>query len=382
LQGHFYFGTFAPMPIRRHPVSEFLQLAKGQLIFDVRSPGEFGHAFMPGALPLPLFSDEERKQVGTAYKQVSREQAIKIGLDAFGPKMRRIVEEVEEKAAARGLPAKCPVYLYCWRGGMRSGAVAWLLDLYGFEVHVLAGGYKAFRNYVLDTFTLELPYHILGGYTGSGKTELLHRLKELGETVIDLEGLAGHKGSAFGNIDRLPQPTQEMFENLLAMEVRSSIVNREPAITANEGASTGNKETLSRLTIPDSRIWLEDESQRIGQLHIPHTLWAIMRRSPVYFVEIPFEQRLKHIVEEYGVLDRARLREAIERISKRLGGLDTKMALQFIDEGNIHDCFAILLRYYDKFYLKGLHNREALSGLLHTFECSDVDPENARKLIS
>jgi tRNA 2-selenouridine synthase len=198
------------MPIRRHPVSEFLQLARGQLVLDVRSPGEFNHAFMPGALPLPLFSDEERKEVGTAYKQVSREQAIKIGLDAFGPKMRRMVEEVEEKAAARGLPAKCPVYLYCWRGGMRSGAVAWLLDLYGFEVHVLAGGYKAFRNYVLDTFTLELPYHILGGYTGSGKTELLHRLKELGETVVDLEGLAGHKGSAFGNIDRLPQPTQEM----------------------------------------------------------------------------------------------------------------------------------------------------------------------------
>jgi tRNA 2-selenouridine synthase len=360
------------MPIRRQPVSQFLQLAQGGLLFDVRSPGEFDHASIPGALALPLFSNEERKEVGTAYKQVSRESAIKIGLDAFGPKMRTMVEAVEAAAAARGLGAGCPVHLYCWRGGMRSGAVAWLLDLYGFEVNVLAGGYKAFRNWVIEAFTLELPYRILGGYTGSGKTELLQSLSHLGEMVIDLEGLAVHKGSAFGNIDMPPQPTQEMFENLLATQIRAAAGKLQSQLAGD------NNETAAL----ESRIWLEDESQRIGQRHIPHTLWAIMRSAPVYFVEIPFEKRLQHIVEEYGVLNRERLAEAIGRISQRLGGLNTKQALQYLEEGDMSACFSILLKYYDKSYLKGLHNRDSFEGRLHTFECPDVDPENARKLIA
>jgi tRNA 2-selenouridine synthase len=354
------------VPIQRHAIREFLLRPKNSLLFDVRSPGEYDHAFIPGATSLPLFSDEERKEVGTAYKQVSREKAIKIGLDAFGPKMRPMVEAVEAKASENGLGAGCPVYLYCWRGGMRSGAVAWLLDLYGFEVHVLHGGYKSFRNYVLDTFTMEFPLRILGGYTGSGKTELLQGLKELGEKVIDLEALAVHKGSAFGNIDMPPQPTQEMFENLLALEFRAAIGD--------------DNIDVKEQGLP--HIWLEDESQRIGQRHIPHSLWATMRRSPVYFVDIPFEQRLAHIVEEYGCLDRERLGDAIVRISKRLGGLDSKMALQYLGEGDISSCFSILLRYYDKSYLKGLHNREGLGELLQTIPCEDVTSDNARKLIS
>jgi tRNA 2-selenouridine synthase len=347
------------VPIRRHHINEFLVLSKAALLFDVRSPGEYMHAQIPGAISLPLFSDEERRQVGTAYKQVSREHAIRLGLDAFGPKMRTIVETVEKAARQKGLDHRAPVFIYCWRGGMRSGAIAWLLDLYGFEVHVLNGGYKAFRNYVLDTFTHSLPYHILGGYTGSGKTELLHRMKELGETVIDLEALASHKGSAFGNIGMPSQPTQEGFENLLAVEIQAAIEDKK----------------LSSL-----RIWLEDESQRIGQRHIPHTLWELMRQAPVHFVEIPFEQRLEHIVEEYGTLDPTRLQEAIMRITKRLGGLDAKNALQFLEEKNIKDCFGILLRYYDKHYHKGLLAREKAT-VVRKFNCPYVSSGNAFQLL-
>ncbi|WP_165917291.1 tRNA 2-selenouridine(34) synthase MnmH [Flaviaesturariibacter aridisoli] len=349
------------MPIQRHPIEEFLTLCKDALLFDVRSPGEYEHAQLPGAVSLPLFTNEERALVGTAYKQVSREHAIKIGLDAFGPKMRNMVETVERAAKSRGLDSTAPVYLYCWRGGMRSGAVAWLLGLYGFDVHVLDGGYKAFRNWVLEQFTLAYPFRVLGGYTGSGKTELLHLLKAAGELVIDLEGLAGHKGSAFGNIGMPAQPSQELFENLLALQLDAA---------------------RSRLTADGSRLWLEDESQRIGQRHIPHALWPQLLAAPISFVDIPFEARLRHIVEEYGVLDRERLRDAIGRISKRLGGLETKMALQHLDAGDLTACFAILLRYYDKLYLKGLHGRQDLEGRLQTISVTDVTPENVHAILS
>ncbi len=195
------------MPVEKIHIDQFLELAKQHPVIDVRSPAEYRHAHIPGAHSLPLFTDEERKIVGTTYKQQSRKAAIKIGLDYFGPKMRKMVEEVEALVASHESLAKSKtrltshdsrlILIYCWRGGMRSGAVSWLLDLYGFKVYTLAGGYKKFRNYVLNTFNMPFRFNILGGYTGSGKTELL---KALIESVIDLEDIAKHIGSAFGYI--------------------------------------------------------------------------------------------------------------------------------------------------------------------------------------
>lgn len=337
------------MAAERIPIDRFLELSGKYPLFDVRSPGEYSHAHIPGAYSLPLFSDEERKQVGTAYKQKSREEAIKIGLDHFGPKMRRMVEEVEQKGSKQ-------VLVYCWRGGMRSAGVAWLLDLYGFKVYTLSGGYKSFRGHVLQSFTSDHTFKILGGFTGSGKTELLYTLNQKGETIIDLEGIAGHKGSAFGNIGLPPQTSQEMFENKLSIE-------------------------LSKHSVANKTIWLEDESQRIGLVNIPNALWTNMRRSPVYFLDIPFEERLKHITEEYGKLDRTRLIEATMRIKDRLGGLNTKNAVAFLEEGNILEGFRILLTYYDKFYHKSLYNRENINSLLRTVTCLTVSPENANLII-
>ncbi len=369
------------MPIEKINIEYFLELSKYHPVIDVRSPGEYSHAHIPGAYGLPLFTDDERAVVGTAYKQESKEKAIKHGLDFFGPKMKDIVEQVENLITSRRkaidknltsdktqLRSNC-ILVYCWRGGMRSGAVGWLLDVYGFKVYTLAGGYKKFRNYVLDTFKIPFQFKILGGYTGSGKTEALRELQSKGEKIVDLENIAKHKGSAFGNIGMPGQPTQEMFENVLSLELRKSRYE-----------STSKQNFIPQLVNP-SPIWLEDESQRIGLLNIPNELWYTMRQSPVYFLDIPFENRLRHIVEEYGVLDKEKVIEAIVRIKERLGGLEAKRSIEFLQQNNTIESFRILLKYYDRWYLKGLHNRENINSLLYTVNCESVTPENAKKLV-
>jgi tRNA 2-selenouridine synthase len=366
------------MAIEKIHIEQFLALAKDHPVLDVRSPGEYKHAHIPGAYSLPLFSDEERKVVGTAYKQEGREPAIKIGLDYFGVKMKKMVEETEvlmtDRKPGPGLTAHGSrlVLIHCWRGGMRSAGVAWLLDLYGFKVYTLIGGYKKFRHYVLETFNLPFQFNILGGYTGSGKTGLLKKMQETGEAVIDLEAIALHKGSAFGSIGMPPQPGQEMFENLLATELRKSIVNSELSI---------ENSTDSPLTTHHSPLWLEDESQRIGQVNLPGDFWKKMRQSPVWFLDIPFEERLAHIVQEYGQLDPEKLIDAIERISQKLGNLNAKTAILLLKEGKITESFEILLKYYDKFYFKALHNRGGINSLLHTIQFKSVTPENASQLV-
>ncbi len=378
------------MAIEKINIEKFLELAKDNLMIDVRSPGEYKHAHIPGAFSLPLFTDEERKIVGTTYKQQSREAAIKIGLDFFGPKMNRMIQEVEclheiknkeLRISMTGNPNSLIhnskiLLLYCWRGGMRSAGVAWLLDLYGFKVYTLIGGYKKFRNHVLETFKFPFYLKLLGGYTGSGKTEVLKELQKRGETIIDLEAIANHKGSAFGNIGMSEQPGQEMFENILAQELGNKpIVNSQWSMKKSE-------QTHSLFTIHHSPIWLEDESQRIGLVNLPNDLWNTMRQSPLYFLNIPFEGRLKHIVQEYGSLDKQKMIDAIGRIRERLGGLNAKNAIQFLEEGNIPESFRILLKYYDKHYLKALHNRKNINSLLEMINCESVTIENTNKLVS
>jgi tRNA 2-selenouridine synthase len=372
------------MSIEKINIEKFIELAKDRTVIDVRSPGEYSHAHIPGAYNLPLFTDEERKIVGTSYKQESREAAIKIGLDFFGPKMRKMVEETESIVGSSALKVNGSelrtqnsntLLIYCWRGGMRSAGVAWLMDLYGFKVYTLAGGYKKFRNYVLDTFKLPFQFNILGGYTGSGKTDMLKALEKQGEIVIDLEEIARHRGSAFGNIGFEKQPTQEMFDNILAQELRvkSKVVRSESQY--NNDLSNDPMTNDSTAT-----IWLEDESQRIGDINIPHELWKMIRQSPVYFLDIPFEKRLNHILNEYGRMDKEKLINSIFRIQRRLGCLETKNAINFLLEDNTIECFRILLKYYDKWYLKSLHNRENLNSLLVNISCENVGLQNAKAL--
>jgi tRNA 2-selenouridine synthase len=353
--------------ITKTGIEAFLELARQYPVFDVRSPGEYSHAHIPGAISLPLFNDEERKVVGTAYKQESRETAIKLGLDYFGVKMRKMVEEVEpllkQKKWTKSRPDpdtnKKIVLVHCWRGGMRSAGVAWLLDLYGYKVYTLEGGYKAFRNWVLDQFANPFNFNIIGGYTGSGKTLVLQALQKAGHPTLDLEGMANHKGSAFGGLGKTEKPSQEMFENTLATGLHMI------SATAKAGQP----------------IWLEDESRRIGDLNLPEPLWRTMRGSKLYFLDIPAAVRVDYIVGEYGKFKTEDLIKAILRIHKRLGGLATKQCVNYLIEGDHKSCFEILLGYYDKFYLSGMQDRENLGELMVAIPSPTVDATKNTALI-
>jgi tRNA 2-selenouridine synthase len=335
------------MPVKKISISEFLALSFEHPVIDVRSPGEYNHAHIPGAYSLPLFSDEERKIVGTSYKQQGKQKAIKLGVDYFGVKMSNMIEAVESIFKNKKSNSKT-ILVHCWRGGMRSAGVAWLLDLYGFEVYTLSGGYKAFRNWTLAQFSKEYNFKIIGGFTGSAKTELL---QSLGENIIDLEGLAHHKGSAFGSFGQPPQPSQEMFENKLAVKLFLQFEQQGKY----------------------PHIWLEDESQRIGTINIPHPLWKTIRNAPLYFIDIPFEERLEFILKHYGKIGQQDLVNSVMRIQKRLGPLETKTTINLILEDNIRDAFAILLHYYDKHYYKAMLTRENINNLLNKIPLESTD---------
>lgn len=317
------------MAIHQLNIDDFLNQADYYPVLDVRSPAEFAHAHIPNAHSFPIFSNEERAEIGTAYKQCSREAAIKIGFKAFGSRLNDYVEAAEKIGSGNDKE----ILVHCWRGGMRSNAMAWLLDFYGFKVGLLEGGYKSYRNAVLKSFEKSYPFLVLGGKTGSGKTGILKELAKKGYAVLDLEDLACHKGSAFGDIPGRKQPGQEQFENKL-------------------------HQTLRKLTKePPQTIFVEDESQRIGQVNLPGSLYQSIRNGHQLYLDIPFAARLEYILQDYATVPTAELIAAILRIKKRLGPLESKTAINFLLEDDKQACFDILLQYYDKQYTKSLANR-------------------------
>jgi len=323
------------MATEKIDIDQFMDLSKCHPVLDVRSPDEYRHAHMPRAINLPLFTDEQRKVIGTMYKLQGREQAILEGLGFFGASMQNLVKETLSL-----IPDKHHLLIHCWRGGMRSQGMAWLLDLCGYRVFILKGGYKAYRNWVLNRFARTYDLRVLGGYTGSGKTALLENWGREGGNMINLEELACHRGSAFGAMENKPQPSQEMFENLLA-------------------------EALW-LAIDSGAVWLEDESQAIGHVVIPPLFWQQMRQARVLFLEIPFEARLDRLIREYGNLDKQLLMQSIGKVGKRLGGLTAREALQWLETGNTRECFRILLTYYDKYYGKSIQGRKSAGSMVET----------------
>lgn len=303
--------------------ADFIALSTDRVLLDVRSPGEYAQGHIPGAISFPLFTDEERARVGKMYKQTGKEEAMELGLRIVGPKMADFVKQAKKLAPNRRLA------IHCWRGGQRSGSMAWLFRQSGFEVATLSGGYKAYRQHLLEFFGIvDLRLIVLGGQTGSGKTKVLHALREAGEQIIDLEALAHHKGSAFGFIGEQPQPTVEQFENDLFHAL----------LTLN----------------PSRRVWIENESKSIGRVFIPLDFWAKMKAAPLVNIEIPFDLRLQNLVNDYVLTDRAELQLAFEKIAKKLGGLHLKQALEALEQHDFQAAAKIALLYYDKTYQHNL----------------------------
>lgn len=305
----------------------FLELSHTTPVIDVRAPKEFAQGHIPGAHSLPLFTDEERAVVGTTYARKGKDAALHTGLEIVGPKMSMFVVKAGEIAPDQ------EILVHCWRGGMRSEAMAWLLQFAGMKTDVLEGGYRAYRRYCKSAFGNNQPVIVLGGMTGSGKTELLNQLKESGEQVIDLEWLAHHKGSAFGALGQLDQPTNEQFENDLAAEW----LKLDPELSA----------------------WIEDESLNIGKVIIPEPLYKKMAQAPVIFVDVPFEERVERLVREYGNFDKTELSAIISKIGKRIGGDVANAAVKAVNNGDLSSAIAVVLKYYDKTYQYGLSKRDS-----------------------
>ena len=303
----------------------FLQKGKEIPIVDVRSPGEFKKAHIPGAINIPLFDDEERAIVGTIYKQKSKEKAILKGLEIVGPKMQYLAKKAKKAAKNQQL------LVHCWRGGMRSAHMAWLFQIVGVKCTLLEGGYKAYRQFIKQELAQKLKIIILSGSTGSGKTDILHHLQELGEQILDLEGIAHHKGSAFGSIGEKPQYSTEQFENNLY-------------------------QAFAKLDL-SKRVWIEDESKSIGKNFIPDELFLQMRSAPVIKINLPKEERIKRLVKEYTNVDKDILIYHLNRIQKRLGPNETKKAIASVENGDMTYAVDLSLTYYDKAYNYGLSKR-------------------------
>jgi len=297
----------------------FLKQSIEGVTIDVRTPSEFKAGHIPGAVNLPLFTDEERAEVGTLYVKKGKDSAVEKGLEHVGPKLAGFVIQARKLADGK------TIFIYCWRGGMRSASMAWLFRTAGIKTFLLEGGYKAYRHSFLQLLEAH-PWKliILGGPTGCGKTDILKKLLENGQQVIDLEGLAHHKGSAFGSLGEMEQPTTEHFGN----ELHSCLRNLDPG----------------------QPVWCEGESISIGRVFIPNEFYALMASGLFIRFDLPQAFRVTHIMKEYGLFSAEELTGSFLKLQKRLGGEATTRAIKHIEKGELEDAILIALRYYDKGY--------------------------------
>lgn len=329
-------------------ISEFFAIRNNFPLIDVRSPAEYEQGHIPGAISIPLFNNEERAKVGTLYKNSGQKDAILAGVDIAGRKMRKLAE-----LALKIAPDK-QVIVHCWRGGMRSASMAWLFETCGIQCYIISGGYKVYRNFIRGYFGMPFRLIVIGGMTGSGKSAILDKIENLSFQVLKLEKIAHHKGSAFGNLGEHPQSTNEQFENNLF-------------------------EALLNFDI-DKPVFVEDESRNIGRNIIPPVFFDRISISPLIVVEMDKGLRISRLVKEYGLFSTNELRSCIEKISKRLGGLNTQSAITFLEMGQIEEAAGISLGYYDKAYKNGLA-RKTNSKVIKV-ELINADEEiNAYKII-
>lgn len=320
-----------------HPLSTFLETPG--VVVDVRSPSEHQQGHIPNSINVPLFSDEERARLGYCYKHKGKQNAVALGYSLVTPRIPQLLNEMERQVG------NALAKIHCWRGGMRSSSFAELLRTQGWQATTLDGGYKRFRRWVLNCFYEPQQILILGGLTGSGKTRILQALAAQGEQIIDLEALAKHKGSAFGQLGNIPaQPSNEQWENELASK-------------------------WTHLT-PQRRVWIEDESRMIGHCKIPDHLFSAMQKAPRIIIERPIEERIETLVAEYTNADNKDLKEATLRIRKKLGGQRTTEILTLIDQKNYPQACQLLLSYYDRAYKKHPNTSPIIK--INASQCNDT----------
>ena len=295
-------------------------------LLDVRSPKEYLQGHMPRAIGLPLLNDDERHEVGLTYKNKGRDEAVSLGYRLVGHKFIEYIE------AARALAVDGKVCLYCWRGGIRSNTMAWLLSSAGMEVYLLEGGYKEYRRWCLSQFEHRWPLMVLSGKTGAGKTEILHELRNRGEAILDLEALASHRGSAFGGLGLAAQPTQETFENEMAWELGE----------------------FHQAT----RVWIENESRFIGRVRIPDTFFEQSNRAALVSIDRDIQSRAERILVDYGRFDKELLEEKTRGITKRMGGDRVKVSVDALQAGDMMGWVLPLLDYYDRNYEHAVQTRK------------------------
>jgi len=330
-------------------IEEFLLRSKDIPVIDVRSPAEFHQGHIQGAVNLPLFDNEERAIVGTIYKNSGRDAAVLKGLEFAGPNMAGFVKKMHQVAPKR------EILVHCWRGGMRSEHMAWLFDQAGFRTAVLAGGYKSYRRYIRQSFLKDAKIIVIGGFTGSGKTDILHHLQRSGEQILDLEKLSNHKGSVFGALGQDPQPTNEQFENDISHQWQAFDLKK--------------------------RIWIEDESRSIGSVNIPDPLFEQMDHAPMILVKITKDIRTQRLVKDYGGFNKVFLRDAVLKISEKLGGARTKEALEALENSDFFKVSELVLDYYDKAYIHAL-SRRTNQDIIH-LDLKEDDPEkNAQSVLN
>lgn len=316
------FGDIDTMPatIEFHP-----DLIDAHCLIDVRSPLEYEEDHLPGAYNVPLLSNEQRAEIGTIYKQQGPQIARVRGLEITAPHFSTMVAEIAKIAAGK------PIVVYCWRGGLRSKTVASILELTGYPVHQLQGGYKTFRTGVtayFENFTPPGPLVVLHGNTGTGKTDFLHILATKGFTIVDLEGLACHRGSAFGEVGLTQSLSQKTFETTLW-----NILRQIPA---------------------DTPIIIEGESKRIGKVSLPGNMYEVMRQSVKVWCQASLDTRVQRLIEDYGKPEfYDELAAALSRITKKLGGEKSAEIRAYLEAGTMEPFMReLMVSYYDRNYYR------------------------------
>lgn len=298
---------------------EEIESAERVLFVDLRTTREYEYAHIPGALSLPVLSDEEHVHVSTEYMQGDKDNAKILGVRYTSQRLPMLFT-----AATHWVKRYDKVVVYCYRGGYRSSVLFQLLLSLGIGVYKLSGGYKAYRKYVNEHWAdalSEKQWVTLYGNTGTGKTEILHALREKGAQVVDLEALANHRGSLLGGIGLTSQPSQKMFESLLQQEL---------------------------LALSPGPVFLEGESRKIGDLFIPQPLFEVLTGAPSVHIDAPLEDRIHRLKEEYTQVSDSEIRHALQRMIPYIGNAPYEEISALIASGDTESAIErLLLRYYD-----------------------------------